>query len=83
MTVRIVNIDAAGNLMIEGVRVVSINGEDEITSLSGIVRPQDVGSDNTISSHNIADAKISYKGKGAINEGSRVGLISRLFNFFF
>ena len=83
MTVRIIDIDGSGNLMIEGTRVVTINGEDEITSLSGIVRPQDVGADNTINSHNIADAKISYKGKGAVNEGSRVGLISRIFNFVF
>ena len=83
MTVRIIDIDSSGNLMIEGTRVVTINGEDEITSLSGIVRPQDVGADNTINSSNIADAKISYKGKGAINEGSRVGIISRIFNFVF
>lgn len=83
MTVRIIDIDPNGNLIIEGTRVVTINGEDEITTLHGIVRSQDVGADNTVHSHNIADAKISYKGKGAINEGSRVGLISRIFNFIF
>jgi len=83
MTVRIIDIDEAGNLMIEGKRIVTINGEDEITTLSGIVRPQDVSADNTVSSQHIADSKISYKGKGAVNEGSRVGLISRIFNFMF
>jgi len=83
MTVRIVDIDQNGNLVIEGTRVVSINGEDEITTLTGIVRPQDVGADNSIHSHNIADAKISYKGKGPINEGSRVGVVTRFFNFLF
>ncbi|MCK9328975.1 MAG: flagellar basal body L-ring protein FlgH [Candidatus Cloacimonetes bacterium] len=83
MTVSIVDIDSNGNLMIKGSRVVTINGEDEITTLEGVVRSQDVGADNTIYSHNIADAKISYKGKGAVNEGSRVGLISRIFNFIF
>jgi len=83
MTVRIVDIDLNGNLIIEGSRVMSINGEDETTTLHGIVRSQDVGADNTISSHHIADAKISYSGKGAINEGSKVGLISRFFNFLF
>jgi flagellar L-ring protein precursor FlgH len=83
MTVRIIDIDMNGNLIIEGSRVVSINGEDETTKLTGIVRPQDVGADNTVSSHNIADAKISYSGKGAINEGSRVGIFSRVFNFLF
>ena len=83
MTVTIVNIDSNGNLIIKGSRVVTINGEDEITTLEGIVRSQDVGADNTIYSHNIADAKISYKGKGPVNEASRVGLITRFFNFIF
>ena len=83
MTVRIVDIDDNGNLMIEGSRTVSINGEDEITTLSGTVRSQDVGANNTVSSQHIADAKISYQGKGPINEGSKVGIISRVFNFLF
>jgi len=83
MTVRIVDIDLNGNLMIEGSRIVSINGEDETTTLQGIVRSQDVAADNSIYSHHIADAKISYSGKGPVNEGSKVGLISRFFNFLF
>jgi flagellar L-ring protein precursor FlgH len=83
MTVRIVDIDDNGNLVIEGKRMVSINGEDEITSIRGIVRSQDVSADNTVNSNNIADATITYKGKGPVNEGSRVGLISRIFNFMF
>ncbi|MCL1826674.1 MAG: flagellar basal body L-ring protein FlgH [Candidatus Cloacimonetes bacterium] len=83
MTVTIIDIDESGNLVIEGSRKVTINGEDEITSLSGIVRPQDVSADNTVNSQNIANSNISYKGKGAVNEGSRVGLISRIINFMF
>jgi flagellar L-ring protein precursor FlgH len=83
MTVRIVDIDVNGNLIIEGSRVVTINGEEETTTLKGIVRSQDVGSDNTVSSHNIADAQISYTGKGAINEASRPGLFTRVFNYLF
>jgi len=83
MTVFIVDIDDNGNLMIEGRRVVNINGEDEITTLTGVVRSQDVGSDNTVQSHSIANAKISYSGKGHVTEGSRKGIVSRFFNFIF
>jgi len=83
MTVFIVDIDDNGNLVIEGRRVVNINGEDEITTLTGVVRSQDVGADNTIHSHSIADARISYSGKGPVNEGSRKGMISRFFSFIF
>jgi flagellar L-ring protein precursor FlgH len=83
MTVRITDIDANGNLVIKGQKTVTINGEEEITMLQGVVRSQDVGADNTVSSNNIADAQITYKGKGPINEASRVGFITRIFNFLF
>ena len=83
MTVTIIDIDDNGNLIIKGSRIVTINGEDEITTLQGTVRSQDVGANNTVNSNHIADARISYTGKGPINEGSRVGVISRIFNFLF
>lgn len=83
MTARIAAIDANGNLTIQGSRVVEINGEQEITSLEGTVRPQDVQSDNSVLSSYIADAKITYKGKGPIKDGSKVGFISRIVNFLF
>ncbi len=83
MTVRIIDIDDNGNLFIKGSKAVTINGEEELTQLEGMVRSQDVGSDNTLNSFNIADAKISYLGKGTVAQGSKVGLISRIFNYIF
>lgn len=83
MTVRIVDIDPNGNLVIKGSKTVKINGEEEITMLEGVVRSQDVGADNTISSNNIADAQISYLGKGPIQTASKVGFITKVFNFLF
>ena len=83
MTVRIIDIDNNGNLIIKGSKSVVINGEEEQTSLEGSVRPQDVGANNTVYSNNIADAKISYKGKGDIATASKVGLITKVFNFLF
>ncbi len=83
MSARIEAIDQNGNLLIKGSKSVKINGENEITTLQGTVRPQDVSADNKIESSNIADVLISYKGKGAINDGSKVGYITRFFNFLF
>jgi len=83
MTVMIIDIDDNGNLIIEGTRIVNINGEDEVTTITGLVRSQDVSADNAVQSYNIADAKISYKGKGVVNEGSRPGILSRMWNFIF
>jgi flagellar L-ring protein precursor FlgH len=83
MTVTIIEIDANGNLIIEGSRVVEINGEEETTILTGRVRSQDIGANNTIHSHNIADARISYSGSGPVSQATRVGLVSRFLNFIF
>jgi flagellar L-ring protein precursor FlgH len=83
ITAKITSIDPNGNLMVKGQRSVVINGEEETTTVEGFVRPQDVQSDNSVYSHNIADAKITYKGKGSVKDGAKVGFITRFFNFLF
>ncbi|MCD4652154.1 MAG: flagellar basal body L-ring protein FlgH [Candidatus Cloacimonetes bacterium] len=83
MTAKIIAIDSSDNLVIKGQRSVTINGEEEITSLEGVVRPQDVASDNSVYSYSIADAKISYKGKGDIHNSSKVGWLTKAFNWLF
>ncbi len=83
MTAKIIDIDDMGNLVIKGSRTVEINGEKEITELQGVVRPEDVKSDNSVYSYSIADAKIKYDGKGAINETAKVGILSRIINWLF
>ncbi len=83
MTAKIVAIDESGNLVIKGNRTVEINGEKEITELEGVIRPEDVKADNSVYSYSIADAKIKYDGKGAINETAKVGILSRIVNWLF
>jgi flagellar L-ring protein precursor FlgH len=57
-----------GNLMISGSQEVRMNQEIRILNVAGIVRPQDVTSDNTISYDKIAEARISYGGRGRMTE---------------
>ncbi|GAC1041632.1 flagellar basal body L-ring protein FlgH [Rhizobium sp. No.120] len=57
-----------GNLMISGSQEVRMNQEIRILNVAGIVRPQDVTSDNTISYDKIAEARISYGGRGRLTE---------------
>lgn len=83
MSARIVKVLDNGNLVIEGTREVQINNEKQVTVLSGIVRPEDITADNVVYSYNIADAKITYKGKGAVSRGSGPSLITRLLNWVF
>jgi len=79
----VVEILANGNLRLEGRREVEINGERQITILSGIVRPADIRADNSVFSYLIADATITFRGKGDIEQAARPGLIARFFNWLF
>lgn len=83
ISARIVAVYDNGNLLIEGNKEVEINSEKEILRVSGIVRPEDIASDNTILSHMIADARIQYTGQGDNHQAARPGLLARFFNWIF
>ena len=57
-----------GNLYIKGEKKIWINQGQENVVLSGVIRPIDLAPDNTIPSSRVANARISYGGKGAIND---------------
>jgi flagellar L-ring protein precursor FlgH len=78
ITARVVRVLPNGNLAIEGKRRLAINAEDQYIVISGIIRPEDITSDNVISSQYIADAKIVYTGKGVINDKMRPGWLTRI-----
>ncbi len=69
-----------GNLAIRGEKWVTLNQGREFIRLSGIVRPFDIGPDNSIASSKVADARITYSSKGALADANRMGLLSRYFN---
>jgi flagellar L-ring protein precursor FlgH len=70
-----------GNLFIEGHRVVLVNQEEQHFYISGVVRPIDIGGDNSIRSSSLADAEIEFTGRGVLTDNQKPGLIARFFNW--
>jgi flagellar L-ring protein precursor FlgH len=83
MSVTVVAVKENGDLVVEGNRTVAVSGDKETIHLSGVVRQRDVTPDNTVPSHLIADAEISYTGKGATTTGTRPGFFTRVLNWLF
>ncbi len=68
-----------GVFRIEGRRTVTVNNEDQMMVLTGLIRRVDIGFANIISSQQIADANIVYTGKGVISDEQNVGWLMRFF----
>jgi flagellar L-ring protein precursor FlgH len=69
-----------GNLLVRGEKQITINQGQEFVQLQGIVRPVDIGPENTVPSTKIGDAQITYSGKGHLADTNRPGWLARFFN---
>ena len=78
ITARIIQILPNGYFIIEGNREVRINNENQIITLTGMIRPRDITAENVIRSTYVADARISYSGSGILNDQQRPGWLARI-----
>jgi len=68
-----------GNLVLEGVRVVTFSGETQYVVLHGLVRPDDIARDNTVQSSNIADARVQFYSEGSLTEAQKRGWLAKVY----
>ncbi len=83
MTAVVKKVFPNGTMIIEGTRSVQVNKETQTFRLSGLIRRDDIRSDNTVFSENIAEAEIKVDGKGQINDRQKRGILTRLIDWLF
>lgn len=82
ITVRVTEVMANGALAIRGEKWIKLNKGDEYIRLQGVVRPEDIDVTNRVSSQRIADARITYAGKGTQADAAEPGWLSKLFSSY-
>ncbi|MBH1744221.1 flagellar basal body L-ring protein FlgH [Stenotrophomonas maltophilia] len=80
VTVTVVQRLPNGNLVVQGQKNLRLNQGDELVQVQGIVRPGDIGADNTVPSSRVAEARIVYGGRGPVAQSNAMGWLSRFFN---
>ena len=76
VTRRLVN----GNLLVRGQKWITINQGREYVRIQGIVRPVDIGPDNTVPSYRVANATIEYGSQGTLNDANAKSWLARFFD---
>jgi flagellar L-ring protein precursor FlgH len=77
----VVRVLPGGNLYINGKREIRVNNETQYITLSGVIRPVDIGPTNEISSIFIADARIAYSGVGPVTDKQQPGWLGRVVDY--
>jgi flagellar L-ring protein precursor FlgH len=83
VSARVTAVLANGDLEVEGSKEVVINDETELLTISGLVRPDDIGVDNSVRSSRLANARIAYSGRGAASGAQSPGVLARFFDWLF
>lgn len=85
ITARVTDVLPNGNLLIEAAKEVRVNGENQVLTVSGVVRPRDISTDNVVASDAIADMQVKLNGRGIIrdhlNPGAIFSLLAKVFLF--
>lgn len=80
ITATVTDVLPNGNLVIRGEKWITLNKGEEFIRVSGIVRREDIGLDNSVESTRLANARLSYAGTGALADAGEMGWLQKFFN---
>jgi flagellar L-ring protein precursor FlgH len=80
VSVTVAEVFPNGTMLVRGQKAIRLNRGDEFVQFAGLVRHSDVTADNRVLSTRVADARITYTGKGEIARASRQGWLQRFFS---
>ncbi|AWN16024.1 flagellar basal body L-ring protein FlgH [Salinisphaera sp. LB1] len=78
ITVTVMKVLPNGNLKVAGEKRIGINQGTEYVLFSGVVNPRMLDANSTITSTQVADARLEYYGDGYINEAEHMGWLQRV-----
>ncbi len=80
ITVSVVDVMPNGVMKVRGEKWLTLNQGDEYIRLTGLVRIEDVSADNSVNSSRVANARITYTGKGVHDQANRTGWLDQFFS---
>lgn len=83
LTARVAEVLPNGDLVVEGVREIEINGDLQVVVLSGVVRVTDVSPENMVPSTSVGQLRIRYFGRGLMKDSLGPGFLIRMLNKIF
>lgn len=83
LTARVAEVLPNGDLVIEGVREIDINGDRQIVVLTGIARVADIAPGNVVESSALGQLRIRYFGRGLMKDSLQPGWVIRILNKIF
>jgi len=83
ITCRVVDVLPGGVFHIRGQRQVVINHEEQNIGLEGLVRREDLGINNTVTSSSLAELRLTYDGLGVVDDTQRPGWLARVFHWVY
>jgi len=78
ISARIIEVMPNGNFLIESRKDITVNREKQVLLLRGLIRPDDIAKDNTVSSTKVSNAEMIYTGDGVLNDKQHPGWLTRV-----